>query len=49
MRPRDLSECRPGGLGINFIDDTMDRWCLRPRRHGGNRLIMCRRMRRGEQ
>lgn len=46
IRPRDLGECRPGGLGINFIDDTMDRWRLRPiRRRAGNVLVMCRRPR----
>ncbi len=45
IRPRDLSVCRPGGLGINFIDETMDRWCLRPQRHGGNVLVMCKRLR----
>ena len=44
IRPRDLGECRPGGLGINFIDDTMDRWRLRAiRRRAGNVLVMCRR------
>lgn len=45
VRPRDLSECRPGGLGINFIDETMDHWRLRPRRHGGNALVMRKRIR----
>lgn len=46
IRPRDLGECRPGGLGINFIDDTMDRWRLRAiRRRAGNVLVMCRRPR----
>jgi anti-sigma regulatory factor (Ser/Thr protein kinase) len=48
VRPRDLTECRPGGLGINFIDETMDSWRLRPRRHGdGNVLVMRKRMPRG--
>lgn len=46
VRPRDLSVCRPGGLGINFIDDTMDSWRLRPiRRRAGNVLVMRRRLR----
>lgn len=46
VKPRDLSVCRPGGLGINFIDDTMDSWRLRPvRRRAGNVLIMRRRLR----
>ncbi len=45
VKPRDLSECRPGGLGINIIDDTMDRWRLRPLRCGpGNVLTMVRRL-----
>lgn len=26
IRPRDLADCRPGGLGINFIDEIMDAW-----------------------
>jgi sigma-B regulation protein RsbU (phosphoserine phosphatase) len=45
IKPRDLSVCRPGGLGINFIDETMDHWCVRPQRHGGNVLVMCKRLR----
>ncbi len=41
VRPRDLSECRPGGLGINIIDKTMDRWQLRPLKNKrGNVLLM---------
>lgn len=48
VKPRDLSVCRPGGLGINFIDETMDRWCLRPLPRGrGNVLTMCKRLRPG--
>ena len=44
VRPRDLSECRPGGLGINFIDETMDGWRLRPlKRRRGNVLTMRKR------
>ena len=50
VKPRDLSVCRPGGLGINFIDETMDRWCLRPLPRGrGNVLTMCKRLRPGER
>jgi anti-sigma regulatory factor (Ser/Thr protein kinase) len=45
VQPRDLSECRPGGLGINFIDQTMDFWRLRPLRRGGNLLVMRKRIR----
>ena len=29
IKPRDLNECRPGGLGINIIDSVMDRWQFR--------------------
>lgn len=50
VKPRDLSECRPGGLGINIIDDTMDRWRLRPLKHrAGNVLCMRRRLRKESQ
>jgi len=46
VRPRDLGECRPGGLGVNIIDETMDRWRLRPLKHrAGNVLCMRRRLR----
>jgi sigma-B regulation protein RsbU (phosphoserine phosphatase) len=45
VKPRDLNECRPGGLGINIIDDTMDHWRLRPlKRRCGNVLTMVRRL-----
>ncbi|MBK6435531.1 MAG: ATP-binding protein [Rhodanobacteraceae bacterium] len=45
VKPRDLSECRPGGLGINIIDETMDHWRLRPLRHRcGNVLTMVRKL-----
>jgi sigma-B regulation protein RsbU (phosphoserine phosphatase) len=30
IKPRDLSECRPGGLGVNLIDSVMDNWCFPP-------------------
>lgn len=46
VKPRNLDECRPGGLGINIIDETMDRWRLRPLKHrAGNVLCMRRRLR----
>jgi anti-sigma regulatory factor (Ser/Thr protein kinase) len=46
VKPRDLAECKPGGLGINIIDETMDRWRLRPLKHrAGNVLCMRRRLR----
>jgi sigma-B regulation protein RsbU (phosphoserine phosphatase) len=45
VKPRDLDEARPGGLGINFIDTLMDSWSLQPLddRHG-NLLTMRKRL-----
>lgn len=44
VRPRDLDETRPGGLGINFIDTVMDSWSLQPMDGGaGNVLAMRKR------
>ncbi len=41
IKPRDLNECRPGGLGINFIDSVMDQWQFRsPLQGEGNVLEM---------
>ena len=41
IKPRDLSDCRPGGLGINFIDSVMDSWEFRrPTEGEGNVLVM---------
>lgn len=41
IKPRDLSEARPGGLGINFIDSVMDSWEFKRPDHGeGNVLVM---------
>ncbi|MCB1555201.1 MAG: SpoIIE family protein phosphatase [Xanthomonadales bacterium] len=45
IKPRNLEECRPGGLGINIIDALMDEWAFTPREEGGNRLRMRRRLR----
>ena len=45
IKVRDLGDCRPGGLGVNFIDATMDRWRLRPLKHNaGNILTMMRKI-----
>ncbi len=45
IRPRDLSECRPGGLGVNFIDALMDEWRIEPAPSGvGNVLTMRKRI-----
>lgn len=41
IKPRDLSECRPGGLGINLIDMSFDRWGFEiPTEGNGNLLRM---------
>lgn len=41
IKPRDLSECRPGGLGINLIDTVMDHWSFHHPSDGpGNQLTM---------
>ena len=45
IKPRDLSECRPGGLGVNLIDSVMDAWCFRHPADGpGNQLTMVKRL-----
>lgn len=44
ITPRDLAECRAGGLGVNFIDALMDGWRLQPGAGGvGNVLRMWKR------
>ena len=41
IKPRDLSECRAGGLGVAFIDELMDAWRVQPLPGGrGNLLTM---------
>lgn len=41
IKPRDLSQTRPGGLGINIIDSVMDSWEFATPKDGyGNLLIM---------
>jgi phosphoserine phosphatase RsbU/P len=42
VKPRDLDETRPGGLGINFIDTLMDSWSLQPLPDGKGNLLMMR-------
>ena len=45
VRPRDLAECRPGGLGVAFIDTLMDDWRIEPGQGGkGNILRMRKRL-----
>ncbi|MBS0569403.1 MAG: SpoIIE family protein phosphatase [Proteobacteria bacterium] len=49
LQARDLSECRPGGLGLPFIAATMDDWRLEPMADGrGNILRMHKRIDGGE-
>ena len=41
IKPRDLSHCRPGGLGVNLIDMVMDSWGFeQPESGNGNILRM---------
>lgn len=41
IAPRNLDECRPGGLGVNIIDCVMDSWIFTvPEDDNGNLLIM---------
>jgi len=45
IKPRNLDECRPGGLGINFIDSVMDEWEFKcPLEGPGNVLRMTKRI-----
>ena len=49
LTARDLSECKPGGLGIPFINALMDEWKLEPAADGsGNILRMRKRIGMGE-
>ncbi len=42
IRPRDLEEVRPGGLGVHLMRKLMDVVEYRPRRGRGNALLMVR-------
>jgi phosphoserine phosphatase RsbU/P len=45
IKPRDLNQCRPGGLGINLIDMVMDQWRFESPDEGqGNVLRMIKRL-----
>lgn len=45
IKPRDLSDVRPGGLGVHFIEELMDSAEFRPNPDGiGNVLEMTKRM-----
>lgn len=45
IKPRDLSETRPGGLGINIIDEIMDEWRFESPSDGGGNLLILRKQR----
>ena len=43
IKPRDLNEVRPGGLGVSFIQQIMDEVCyenINNNQYKGNRLIL---------
>lgn len=44
IRPRDLDDIRPGGLGVYIIREIMDDVSYEQRRGGGMRLTMTKRM-----
>ena len=44
IRPRDLDDIRPGGLGVYIIREIMDDVSYEQRRGGGMRLTMVKRM-----
>lgn len=45
VRPRDLEDLRPGGLGTHFISECMDHWCFTtPPPGAGNCLTMTKRI-----
>ncbi|MGA9335853.1 MAG: SpoIIE family protein phosphatase [Rudaea sp.] len=49
MKSRDLGECKPGGLGVAFIETLMDDWKLEARAGGkGNVLRMHKRIGNGD-
>jgi len=49
VRPRNLGECRSGGLGVAFMHEVMDEWRIQPRAGGkGNVLSMRKRITAGE-
>lgn len=49
MQARDLSECKPGGLGLPFIQAVMDDWAIEAGEAGqGNILRMRKRIEFGE-
>jgi len=44
IKSRDLSEVRPGGLGVHIIQEHMDEVEFRAREGGGTRLVMIKRV-----
>ncbi len=48
VRPRELDEIRPGGLGTHFIAEIMDRMEIVPDSDGGKRMeLVMEKMKRG--
>lgn len=44
LRSRDLSEVRPGGLGVHIMQACMDSVCYTPLPEGGSRLVMVKKL-----
>ena len=44
IKSRNLSEVRPGGLGVHIIQEHMDEVEFRAREGGGTRLVMIKRV-----
>lgn len=49
IRPRDLDDIRPGGLGVHIIREVMDEVTYERRSGGGMRLTMIKRLRQAEE
>ncbi len=49
IRPRDLEDIRPGGLGVHIIREVMDEVTYERRSGGGMRLTMIKRLRHVEE
>ena len=44
IKPRDLGDVRPGGLGVHIISENMDKVEFQPRHDGGTLLTMVKRI-----
>jgi len=45
IKPRDLDELRPGGLGVHIMTECMDALEYQPAEGGGTMLVMVKRLR----